>query len=82
MGMQIRQSQETIHSGLDLANSGPEPLIQAARAIGATAGYVQRSAVKEIVRDAEQYMKRTPERYLAGAAAIGFLAGILLRDRR
>ena len=82
MGMQITQSQETIESGLHRAVGGSDPLIQVARAIGTAAGYLQRSNANDLIRDAEQQMMRTPEGYLAAAAAVGFLAGILLRDRR
>ena len=79
--MQITQSQETTGSLLNQFQA-PDPLIEVARTIGATAGYLQRSNVQDMIRDAERYMKKTPEGYLAAAAAVGFLAGVLLRDRR
>jgi ElaB/YqjD/DUF883 family membrane-anchored ribosome-binding protein len=46
------------------------------------AGYVHRSTLQDMLADAEQQMKRSPEAYLVAAAAIGLLAGTLLRYRR
>ncbi|HLG99390.1 MAG TPA: hypothetical protein VKX49_23975 [Bryobacteraceae bacterium] len=68
--------------GLTRTFDGDTTLNKVARTVGATAGYLQRSNAGEIRKDAEQLMKRSPETYLAAAAAVGFVAGILLRDRR
>jgi ElaB/YqjD/DUF883 family membrane-anchored ribosome-binding protein len=86
--MQMSQSFETDSfqasqtGGSDDPILGDKQLVKVARTIGATAGYLRRTKVTDMLMDAEKHMMRMPESYVTAAAAIGFVAGIVLRARR
>lgn len=52
---------------------------QAAERLGETASYFRDHEMKEIVSDLKSYTKSHPGQALLGAAAVGFLAAVLLR---
>lgn len=52
---------------------------ETARALGMTAGYIRTHDARQMICDAEQAARRNPVPALAGAAAVGFLLGALLR---
>jgi hypothetical protein len=54
-------------------------LVQLARMIGTTAGYLQRSARGDFLADAKTLLKRSPDRSLMAAAAVGLALGAFLR---
>lgn len=54
-------------------------LIQFARIIGTTAGYLQRSARGDILAETRSLLMRSPDRSLMAAAAVGLALGAFLR---
>lgn len=54
-------------------------LIQFARMIGTAAGYLQRGARGDILTDAKSLLRRSPDRSLMAAAAVGLALGAFLR---
>lgn len=64
---------------LDAAGCGA--LRKTARLIGTAAGYFQRSSQHEMVADAERLVKRSPERSMMIAGAIGLMLGAIVRPR-
>lgn len=51
----------------------------AAKVVGATAGYLRSHDFQEMICDAEQAARRNPVPALIGAAALGLLIGVFLR---
>jgi ElaB/YqjD/DUF883 family membrane-anchored ribosome-binding protein len=61
-------------------NQAADDAVDAARdATSRVAGYVRDLDFREMLADAESWAKEHPAAALAGAAAVGFIAGRLLR---
>jgi len=81
--MQLLQELETNRLELGVTRQDPDLLTRIGRLIGMTAGYLSRAKAKDIIADAKKRVTDAPEGYVTGAAAMGFLLGILVvRDRR
>ena len=52
---------------------------RAAEKFNATTSYFREREVREIVSDVNEYVKANPTKALIGAAAVGFLAAVLIR---
>lgn len=69
----------------DLASRAQEKASElgqkAVNKVGATADYFREHEMKEMVSDLNSYVKSHPTQALLGAAALGFLAAVLLRRR-
>lgn len=52
---------------------------RAAEKFNATTNYFREREVKEMVSDVNEYVKANPTKALIGAAAVGFLAAMLIR---
>jgi ElaB/YqjD/DUF883 family membrane-anchored ribosome-binding protein len=63
----------------DLASRATDAGEQAVKKLNAAADYFREHEVNEIVSDLQSYVKSHPAQALLGAAALGFLAAVLLR---